>query len=248
MLIGRDVAFALDPVLFAAACGVVCDPWQAALLRARPNRALLNCSRQSGKSTVCAVLGLHTAIFTPGTTVVIVSPTQNQSAELLRTVRGLHAHLDGAPRLDAESVLKIELDNGSRIRALPGTERSVRGMVADLVIFDEASRCEDSLFTACRPMVATTGGALILLSTPAGKRGEFFKLWHNDDPTWTRVRVPVSECRRISAEFLAGELKDMGPARYSEEYLLEFVDNDAAAFPTDIIDRAFTSEFRALWI
>jgi hypothetical protein len=234
--------------LFAAACGKTLDPRQAKLLRERPSRAVLNCARQSGKSLVAGLAGLHMAIFTPGATVVIVSPTQTQSGELLRTVRSLHAHLDGAPPLDTESVLKIELDNGSRIRALPGSERSVRGITADLVIFDEASRCPDELFSSCTPMVATTGGALILLSTPAGKRGKFFDLWHNGDPAWARVRVPVIECPRISAEFLAGELKDMGPARYSEEYLLEFIDNDAAAFPTDIIDRAFTSEFRALWI
>lgn len=240
MMMGRDLAFALDPVAMAEACDVRPDPWQADLLRAKPRRALLNCSRQSGKSTTCALLAEHTALYTPGSLVVIVSPSQRQSAEMLRTVRNLHGRLDGAPALLTESVLKIEYAHGSRIIALPGTEKTVRGMAgAALVIFDEAARCEDDLFTACRPMVATSDGALVLLSTPAGKRGAFYDLWHNGDPTWTRVRVAADQCPRISKEFLAEELRELGPARFSEEYELAFIDSDTSAFSTSIIDAAF---------
>jgi hypothetical protein len=137
---------------------------------------------------------------------------------MLRTVRGLLTRLDGAPELATESVLKIELANGgSRIIALPGTEKTVRGLAgAALVIFDEAARCDDELFSACRPMVATSNGALVLLSTPRGMRGEFHSLWHNGDSAWHRVRVPASDCPRISKEFLADELRELGQARFSE--------------------------------
>lgn len=249
MLIGKDIARMLDPVLFAQGCGITPDPWQADLLRSTSHRALLLCSRQSGKTTTTALKTLYTAVYKSDALCVVVSPSQRQSAEFLRTVRGLHSKLDGAPALDSESVLKVELANGSRILALPGTERTIRGLAgAALVVVDEAARVEDELLAAVRPMLATSAGSLIALSTPAGKRGFFYDAWHGDPDAWHRVRVSADQCPRISKEFLAEELRELGAARFSEEYQLQFIDSDSSAFPTTIIDNAFTTELAPLWI
>src|SRR6267378_3431158 len=121
------LARALDPVSLALDVGITPDPWQAELLRTRPRRSLLLCSRQSGKSTVTALTALWQAVYEPGL-VVIVSPSQRQSAEMFRTLMLFHAKLSGAPALVGESVLKAEFANGSRILALPGTEKTVRGL------------------------------------------------------------------------------------------------------------------------
>jgi hypothetical protein len=239
-----QLAHALDPVKFAEACGITCDSWQADLLRSAAKRALLLCSRQSGKSTACALAGLHTALFAAGL-VVIVSPSQRQSGEMIRTIRGFIGHL--GLKL-GETALKIEFDNGGRIVALPGSEKTVRGLsAASLVIIDEASRVADELLVATRPMLATTNGRLIALSTPAGRRGFFYEAWHSDSD-WLRIRVSVSQCPRISKEFLADELKTLGPMRFSEEYQLEFRDDTESVFLGDLIDRAFTAEVQPLWI
>jgi hypothetical protein len=96
-------------------------------------------------------------------------------------------------------------------------------------------------------MLAVTNGRLIALSTPAGRRGFFFKAWH-DDTDWLRIRVTVSQCPRISQEFLADELKTLGAQRYSEEYELAFLDNNEAVFPSAIIAAAFTDAVRPLWM
>jgi hypothetical protein len=73
-MIARDLARALDPVLLARDCGIEPDAWQAELLRERPRRSLLLCSRQSGKSTVTALMALWQAIFKPESLIAIVSP------------------------------------------------------------------------------------------------------------------------------------------------------------------------------
>jgi hypothetical protein len=234
---------ALDPVKFAEACGITCDKWQADVLRSTARRALLLCSRQSGKSTATALAALHVALFSGGL-VVIVSPSQRQSGEMIRTIRGFIGHL--GLKL-GETALKIEFDNGGRIVALPGSEKTVRGLsAAALVVIDEASRVADELLAAVRPMLATTNGRLIALSTPAGRRGFFYEAWH-DDTDWLRIRVSVSQCPRISKEFLADELKTLGPMRFSEEYQLEFRDDTESVFLGDLIDRAFTLEVTPLW-
>lgn len=155
-----------------------------------PKRALLLCSRQSGKTTTTALMALHRALYQASALIVVVSPSQRQSAEMLRTIKLLHSNLDGAPGLASESVLKIEFANGSRILALAGTEKTVRGFAgASLVVIDEAARVEDELLAAVRPMLATSDGSLIALSAPAGKRGWFFESWIGNDPAWHRIRV-----------------------------------------------------------
>ncbi|GAB5519711.1 MAG: hypothetical protein RhofKO_19620 [Rhodothermales bacterium] len=44
--------------------------------------ALLLCTRQAGKSTVTAALGLYTALTTPGALVLLLAPALRQSQEL----------------------------------------------------------------------------------------------------------------------------------------------------------------------
>jgi hypothetical protein len=247
-MMAGDIARCLDPALLARDCGIFPDPWQANLLRARPRRSLLLCSRQSGKSTVTALTALDTAIYQAPALVLLVSPSQRQSAELFRTVMNFHAKLEGAPALNAESILKAELANGSRILALPGTERTIRGYAAaDLVVIDEAARVEDELLTAVRPMLATSNGRLVALTTPAGKRGWFFDAWTGDEADWHRTKVAASDCPRISQAFLDEELRELGAQRFSEEYGLEFLDPDEAVFPSAIIAAAFTTEVLPLW-
>jgi hypothetical protein len=61
------------------------------------------------------------------------------------------------------------------------------------------------------------------------------------------VRVAASDCPRISQAFLDEELKELGAMRFSEEYQLEFRDNEEAVFPFEIISAAFTAEVAPLW-
>lgn len=53
--------------------------------------------------------------------------------------------------------MRLELANGSRFIALPGTEGTIRGYSgAKTGIVDEASRVDNALFAAVCPMLATT--------------------------------------------------------------------------------------------
>ena len=243
----RDLARAFDWSLIAADVGLELDGWQADLMRSTAPRILLLCARQTGKSTVSALIALATAVMQPGALVLLVSPSQRQSGELFRVVMRHLRELPGAPGIRAESALRLELANGSRIVALPGDERTIRGFAnVALVVLDEASRIEDELIAAVRPMLATSNGRLIGLSTPFGKRGWFYESWHGSD-SWHRVQVSADQCPRISQAFLDEELAELGAQRFSEEYGLQFLENSEAVFPTTIIDNAVTDEELPLW-
>jgi hypothetical protein len=212
-MIAGDLARMLDPLLFARDCGVEPDQWQAEVLRLQPRRTLLLCSRQAGKSTVSALLGLWTALYQPEALVLFVSPSLRQSSELFRTTMLFYQRLRGVPALDQESALRAQFSNGSRIVSLPGSEKTTRGYSkASLIVVDEAARVEDALMSALRPMLATSkdGGKFVMLSTPAGTRGAFYEYWSAGGDDWHRVEVPATACPRISPEFLK---EGIAPAR-----------------------------------
>ena len=153
--------------------GFVADAVQERVLRAGVSRGILNCTRQWGKSTVVAVKAVHHAFTRPGSLVVVCSPSLRQSAEFCKKA-GRMLGLLGI-RVKGTS---IELPNGSRIVGLPGNEDTSRGYSgATMLLIDEAARVSDEMYAAVKPMLATTGGEMWLMSTPHGKRGFFYNEW-----------------------------------------------------------------------
>lgn len=239
---------ALDPVLLAEACiGIHPDKWQRDVLRSTSRRVLLNCCRQSGKSTTVAIRALHTALYVPGSLTLLISPSERQSIELARKVFGMYRALDRPVPAEAFSKLTLELDNGSRIVALPGgNEAGIRGYSPNLVIIDEASRVDDMLYrSSVRPMLAVSQGSLIVLSTPAGKRGFFWEAWE-EGRAFEKVKITALDCPRISAEFLAEERVTLGETFYQSEYFCSFEANLFSLFDPLDIEAAFTPGLKAL--
>ena len=80
-MLSHDLKAALDPVVWCReALRLEPDPWQAEVLRSDSKRILLNCSRQSGKSTITSALALHTATYQEESLVLCLSPTLRQSS------------------------------------------------------------------------------------------------------------------------------------------------------------------------
>jgi hypothetical protein len=242
-----DAALALDPALILARAGMPPDLWQASVLRSRPRRLLLNCSRQAGKTSVVAAAALDEALFNPPALVLLLSPSQRQSQELFRQVMQLHGRLGIAIEPEAESTLRIELPSGSRIIALPGKEQTVRGYASvSLLVIDEAARVGDDLYKSVRPMLAVSGGRIVCLSTPFGKRGFFFNEW-TEGQDWERVRITADQCARIPASFLEEERRALPDSWFRQEYFCEFSDTEGAVFAYDDIERAFRGDFPSLF-
>jgi len=239
MALADDLALALDPAQLMAMGGTPADPWQADVLRSDAKRQLLLCSRQSGKSTVTAAMALHTAIYQSPALILLLSPSLRQSGELFRKVAVLYGQHEGAAPSDASTLLRLELRNGSRIISLPGTEATIRGYSGvGLLIIDEAARVPDDLYRSVRPMLAVSGGRLVALSTPFGKRGWFHQEWTDGGPGWQRTLVKATDCPRISAAFLEEEKRALGDLWYRAEYLCEFTENDSALFSYDDVMRS----------
>lgn len=240
--LAADLAGALDPVVLARRVGIEPDPWQADVLRSTEPRVLLNRSRQSGKSTVAAVVALHQALYTPRALVLLVSPSQRQSVELFRKLIVAYKALGRPVSADSENRMSLELDNGSRVVTLPGSESTVRGFSGvGLICIDEAARVEDPLYGALRPMLAVSGGRLIALSTPLAAAGWFYDAWRGTEK-WRRVKIPANQCPRITPEFLEEEQRTLGAYYFSSEYECVFNNAASSAFSAEDIEGAFKPE------
>ena len=176
----------------------------------------------------------------------MLAPAQRQSIELFRKLKALYSTLKHVPGSLTDSEMKLELENGSRVIALPGSETSIRGYSAPkLIIVDEAARTDDELFTAIRPMLATNQGQFIALSTPYGKRGWYYQQW-TGGKGWKRYQVKAHECPRISQEWLQQEREMIGEWQYCQEFECQFVDDTEQFFSTALIERALV-EMEPLW-
>jgi terminase large subunit-like protein len=245
----EDLRLALDREAFARTLGLEPDPWQERLLRSTADRVLLNCCRQSGKSTMSGIIALHRALYHPGSLVLCLVPSERQSKELFAKVTDFYRRWVHAPPAESDRKLGMKLQNGSRIEALPGTEKTIRGFSgAALLIVDEASRVADELYFAVRPMLAVSGGALMMLTTPHGKRGVFYEEWTSEAGRgWERYEVPASQCPRISPEFLEEERGALPSWVYRQEYECSFEETEDQVFTTEMVERAVTSEVAPLF-
>ena len=237
-----------DRLEFAAAVGLSeVDPWQERLLRSDAPRVLMNCARQTGKSTTAGVLALHQALAVPGSLILILAPAERQAKELFSKVAEAYRALGHPVPADSYRKLGAELANGSRIEALPGTEKTIRGFSgASLLIVDEASRVADELYYAVRPMLAVSGGRLMMLSTPFGKRGVFHHEW-TEGEGWERYEVPASECPRIPEVFLEEERRALPAWIYRQEYECSFEDTEDQLFGFDLVQSSITDEVTPLF-
>ncbi len=245
--LAEDLKLALDRRAFARALGLEPDPWQEELLRSSSDRVLLNCCRQSGKSTMAALIGLHRAIYHPGSLILILAPAERQAKETFAKVAEMYATLGERVAPDSYRKLGMEFSNRSRIEALPGTEKTIRGFSGTaLLILDEAARVSDELYFAVRPMLAISGGALMMLTTPYGKRGVFYEEW-TGGRGWERYEVTAEECPRISPEFLEEEREALPSWVYRQEYQCSFEETEYQVFTTEMVERAVTPEVAPLF-
>jgi hypothetical protein len=227
----QALALALDPSRILTARGLRPDPWQRDLLLRAGRQVLLNCSRQAGKSTVVSALALHTALFTAGGLVLLLSPSQRQSAEIFRKVLEAYQALRGPVAARHQTQLQLELANGARVVCLPGREDTIRSYGGvSLLVIDEAARVPDDLYRSVRPMLAVSQGRLVCLSTPFGRRGFFYEEWHGTGP-WQRVRITWRDCPRITADFLAEETRAMGESWVRQEYECSFEALEGLVYP-----------------
>jgi hypothetical protein len=190
---------------------------------------------------------VHTAVYEPGSLVLLLSPSLRQSTELFKKCLVIYRALGRPVLAETENLLSMQLENGSRLLSLPSSETTVRGYSGvRLLICDEASRIEDALYASLRPTLAVSSGRILAMSTPHGARGWWFEAWTNGGPIWERYAVTAPDVPRISASFLQEERAVLGEWLWKQEYFGEFVSPIDAIFDSGNVDAAIRDEVEPL--
>jgi hypothetical protein len=135
------------------------------------------------------------------------------------------------------------LRNGARIVSLPGDPETLRGYSAPrLIIKAECAYIGDDMQAALDPMLAVSGGRLVEMSSPAGRRGHFFENWQHGEGA-ERIKITARDCPRISAEFLEQQRRKLGPMLFGQEYECEFIDAASSAFASELVELALVDDF-----
>lgn len=224
------------------------DSWQRLALQqivTRREDAIFNASRQSGKTTTVAAAAYLTGCL--GGFVLIMSASDRQALEFFTRVMEYHHRLNLATPVGEPVKHEMRLSNGGRILAIPNSEGKIRVFSGvGLLVIDEASRVPDALYGAVRPMLAVSGGQTVILSTPYGQRGFFWKEWTGQGKGgWRRHEVKWDQCPRIPAAFIEQERRSHGDEWVSQEYECQFLSTvggvfDVAAFEDCVDDELET--------
>jgi hypothetical protein len=235
----REIAYRIDPVLWVReVLGVEPTKWQEQFLRAPRGASILALTaRQCGKTTTAGWGMAHAALFFPGSLSVVACPAQRQSAEAVRRVREAVVKTGG--QLETKNVYGLELTNGSRVLALPGSEDSIRGLTVDAwIVADEAARLTNDLIAALRPMRARRPEArFAMLSTAWTRIDPFWMAWDSDDPSWIRLKA-TADTIEYDPEFLERERRALGEHAFQREYLGIPVGGQASPFTWDLYESA----------
>jgi cytochrome c-type biogenesis protein CcmE len=247
------------PVEFAVSLGIVPDEWQVEVLASEHPRKILCCGRQTGKSTVGAVLAVHKALTCAGSTVLVVAPGERQAKLLFSKAASLYRQAGYPLPAHSERRTGLELSNGSIIEALPAVKRTTRGYSVDLLVVDEAAAVPDMDYHGILPALIATQGEQVLLSTPRGRRGFFHEIWHatprngyggsddgprngyGDRDDWQRVMVRSDEVGRIREEDLEVFRHTMPEQFFRQEFYCEWLDTEGSLFSYDDIEIALAA-------
>lgn len=152
--------------------------------------------RRGGKTRAAATIGVyiaclcdHTGVLAPGERGVlpILAASTEQATRAFQHVQGILRHspllgseIDGEPTADT-----VRLRGGIDIQIRAANFRTIRGITAVAAIGDEVAfwsvegsvNPDREILDALRPALATTGGPLIIISSPYAKRGELHRTY-----------------------------------------------------------------------
>lgn len=136
------------------------------------------------------------------------------------------------PKFKEETKTSFTLANGSSVYSLPNNPATVRGFNAQHVYLDEFAHFQDDkqMLTAILPSVSR-GGRLTVVSTPLGKRGEFFRLW-SEDGRFSKHLYDHTVCTDLHIDDIRRTMDEMS---FRQEYCCEFVDEAVSFFPYDLV-------------
>ena len=200
------------------------DPWQEEVIESTGNVCIVS-GRQCGKSAVVSILAARTALKNKNEYILIGAKDLDQGEMIFRKIKDYVFENNSKEIVGRPTLHFMELKNGSKIivKAVGDTGDGMRGPTATMLILDEAAFIPERAWTSIEPVISITKGRIILLSTPQGKRGFFYKATKDED--FLVKIVSARDCPRHTKKFLDKKQAQLSPVAFATEYLGEFIDD-----------------------
>ena len=198
-------------------------------------------SRQLGLSTVTAAYAVWFAIFKKDKNILVIATKLSTAMNFIKKVRIM---LDGLPKwllLTKFEPTKqsIRFDNGSQITAIPTSPDAGRSEALSLLIVDEAAFIRDfeDIWTGLYPTLST-GGNAIILSTPNGVGGQYYRLWMDGETKqneFNTIKFQWWIHPEHDQEWFDKETKNLPKRKVAQEFLCDFISSgDTFLQPGDL--------------
>ena len=186
-------------------------------------------SRQLGLSTVTAAYAVWFAIFKKDKNILVIATKLSTAMNFIKKVRIM---LEGLPKwllLTKFEPTKqsIAFANGSNITAIPTSPDAGRSEALSLLIVDEAAFIRDfeEIWTGLYPTLST-GGNAIIISTPNGVGGQYYRLWMEGETKqneFNTIKLPWYVHPEHDEDWFAKETRNLSKRSISQEFLCDFI-------------------------
>ena len=226
---------------------ILLDNWQKQVLKTKGNMCI--CSpRQMGKSYIISQDAGEYAINNQNKSIMIIASVERQALLLFEKVLSYIYEKDKKlikTGKDRPTKHELRLKNGSIIRCLPTGDSGygIRGYTINRLYADEAAFIKEAVWAAVTPMLSTTSGDIILLSTPFGIENYFYRMFHNKK--FTSIHVDPEKVikgrkdpqKTALIEFRRDEKERMTKLQYQQEHMGLFVGGIQKFFPEELIEQ-----------
>jgi len=201
-----------------------------------------------------AALCDHTDLLAPGerATLPIMSASVSQASKALQYLNGIFDHVPAlAGLVEARTADSIALSSRVDIECAAASFRTIRGGTAVAILGDEVafwrneatSNPDTEILGAARPMLATTGGPLICISSPYARRGELWSAYRRDygplgDPLILVAKAASRTMNATLSEKVLARAYERDPAAALAEYGAEFRTDIESFVSREAIDDA----------
>lgn len=221
---------------------------------------ILNWSRQCGKSTFAEIACIESLCKTNKFSAYIM-PTYNHCKKVYAELMKMLDPLNIVKRSNA-SDLRIESIFGTVLQFFSGeAAQNIRGnTISDILIIDEAAYFSDILpngediwFNVIMPTTKVRCKKIIMISTPAGKRGFFFNFYNRGmnglHPDYFCMTRTIYDDKLTSAEDIKS-LEESTPKKiYDQEFRCIFLDTSLSFFENyDECFKPYDYGYERTWI
>ena len=203
-------------------------------------------SRQLGLSTVCAAYAVWMAIFQKDKNILVIATKLKTAMNFIKKVTVALNSLPKwllLPKFEP-SKQQVTFSNGSQIQAIPTASDAGRSEALSLLIIDEAAfiRDFDEIWTGLSPTFST-GGRAIILSTPNGVGGQYYKLWIDAEAGvngFNPIKIMWHQHPEHDQAWFDSETRSLPKKKIAQEYLCDFIASGDTFLQSDDLEHLRT--------